>query len=715
MPTTTSAPRRELGARAESVTNVTNGMASDAHPPARSGPRTLPYNPALDGLRAVAVIGVVLFHGGVSWVPGGFLGVDVFFVLSGYLITTLLLRERVATGRVDLRQFWLRRLRRLLPAVLLLIGVLGVTAPFLVEPVQRASVRGDGLAALAYVANWRFVLTEQSYFAGVPSPLRHLWSLSVEEQWYLVFPVVVALALRSARPSARRVRPFLVGLVLAAAASAVWMAHLTSGPVEVSRAYYGTDARAHSLLVGAILAVAAAQWPLHQARRALSVAGAAGAAVVVAAFALVGEADRWMYRGGFLALAVATAGVVAAVAVPRRPGVLARALSVRPLVAVGKVSYGLYLWHWPVDVALTPARTGLDGHAWWEAPALFALRTGVAAAFTVASYRWVEQPVRLHGIAGLRVRLPGPLRSGPATAVGLAGLAVTLLVAGTLRASDTAPVGPALPTSLASAERGVPSTVPPTVTTVSDAVRRASSTAGLAPVPEDRPVRVMVVGDSVAWTLSFAEPVVPPTVEMTSAALIGCGLVPGYALPGGQVDTSSEDCDGWPLHWMAAAAESQPDVVLVQFGAWEVYDHLVDGETVRSGTDEMRDLVRGGLDDGVEAILAVAPNARVAVVGTPCMREANPRLGGQDSERNDPERVAWVNTVFREYAADLGPRATFLDLGELLCPRGRFRETIDGVVVRPDGSHYSDGTQTAVWEWLADRVVPFARAPVSPT
>ncbi|HEV7720495.1 MAG TPA: acyltransferase, partial [Iamia sp.] len=182
--------------------------------------RPLPYVPALDGLRAVAVVGVMLFHGGVAWMPGGFLGVDVFFVLSGYLITTLLLRERVGTHTIDLRQFWVRRLRRLLPALIVLIGAVGIAAPFLIDPGQRASVRGDGLAALGYVANWRFIVTEQSYFAGVPSPLRHLWSLAVEEQWYVLFPIVVAVGLR--RP--RRIRLFIVGLAAAAVASAVWMA-----------------------------------------------------------------------------------------------------------------------------------------------------------------------------------------------------------------------------------------------------------------------------------------------------------------------------------------------------------------------------------------------------------------------------------------------------------------------------------------------------------
>ncbi len=669
--------------------------------------------PAIDGLRAVAVIGVVVFHGGVSWLPGGFLGVDVFFVLSGYLITTLLLRERAETGRIDLRQFWVRRLRRLAPALLLLLAALGVAAPFLVDPVQRASVRGDGLAALGYVANWRFIFTEQSYFAGTPSPLRHLWSLSVEEQWYLVFPALLALALRSHR----RIRLVLAVLVATTIASAAWMAHLASGPVELSRAYYGTDSRAHSLLVGAVLAVAAAVWPIHRLRRLLAVAGVAGAAAIVAAFALVEEVDRGMYRGGFLVLALATAAVVAAVALPGPVGPLPRLLGWRPLVAVGRVSYGLYLWHWPVDVVLTPDRTGLQGDAAWQQPALFALRTAVAAAATVASYRWVEQPVRRHGVAGLRLRLPRPVQGRPATAVVLAGLSVWLLLAGTLRVPDGgAGTSTGLPPALAGAERGVPDDgVDVTVTTVPEVLRLARAERGIAPVPGDRPVKVMVAGDSVAWTLSYSEPIVPPSIEMTSAALIGCGLVPGFALPGGQIDTSSSECGDWVRHWQELTVANAPDVALIHFGAWEVYDHLIDGETVRSGTPEMARLISDNLVAGVEAMLAVAPDLRLAVVGAPCMRERDARLGGASSERNDPERVDWVNGVFAEVVARLGPRATYVDLGELLCPDDVFREEIDGVEVRPDGSHYGNGTSTAVWEWIADRVVPFARTPVPPT
>ena len=686
---------------------MTDPAPSATVPPAGDR-RPLPYLPALDGLRAVAVVGVMLFHGGVSWMPGGFLGVDVFFVLSGYLITTLLLRERVGTGAIDLRQFWVRRLRRLLPALLVLIGAIGIAAPFLVEPGSRASVRGDGLAALGYVANWRFIVTEQSYFAGVPSPLRHLWSLAVEEQWYVVFPIVVALVLR--RP--RRIRTFVVGLAVAAVASAVWMAVVAGGESDPSRAYYGTDTRAHTLLVGALLAAVGAQWPLHRARRLLTAAGVAGAAAVVAAYLFVHEADSWMYQGGFLGLALATAALVAAIAVPREEIAVTRVLAARPLVAIGRVSYGLYLWHWPVDVALTPERTGLDGSGWWVEPALLALRTAVAVALTLASYQLVEQPVRRRGLDGLRLRFPGPLRSRPATVVTGAVVVAWLLVAGTARVPEGARTG-GTPQAVVNAEVGVPD-LDGSVTTVAASEADAVEEGGLPPVPEDRPVRAMVTGDSVAFTLTYGAHGVPPTVEPFGRAIIGCGVVEGLAIVGGRADPIGERCDGWQQYWQEGAAERDPDVVVMVFGAWEVYDYMQDGQRLRNGTPEMAAAIRRGLESGVQAVLDVDPDVRIAMIGAPCMRPEDTQLGPTNpaTERADPERLAWVNAQFAAFAESLGPRASYSDLGELLCPDGVFLEEIDGVEIRPDGFHYEPGSTGPTWGWLGPRIVELARTPV---
>ena len=679
-------------------------------PPAAPARRTMAYVPALDGLRAVAVVGVLLFHGGVSWIPGGYLGVDVFFVLSGYLITTLLLHERVSTGGVDLRAFWTRRLRRLLPALLVLLAVVAVATPFFVAAAERASVRGDAIASLLYVANWHFILTDQSYFAGAPSPLRHLWSLSVEEQWYLVFPVVLAVALRRAR----RLGPLLVGMAVAMVASALWMAHLATGGGDPSRAYYGTDTRAHSLLAGALLAGVAAQWPLHRYRRALSVLGLLGALGVLASYVLVSEGDLWMYRGGFLGLAVATAALVGAVALPRTPLPWTRALAVAPLVAIGRVSYGLYLWHWPVNVFLTPERTGLDGGG-LDDVALLAVRTAVAVAFTLASYRLIEMPIRRRGVDGLRLRFPGLRSSRPATVAVCTALVVWLLVAGTIRTpSGDTDTAAGVPTQLAGLEAGVPDlpeTPPPTIP---DEIRQVVASQGIDPVPEDRPVEVLTVGDSVALTLAWGDVKDPERLDVSSRAILGCGIVEGYAITGDQVDTSADMCGDWPAYWQEGVASRQPDVVMIQFGAWEVYDHITGNRTIEAGTPEMETAIREGLDRGVEAVLAVKPDTRFVIVGAPCMDEKDPRLGGTESPRNDPEAVRWVDDVFAAYAEDLGDQATYVDLGELLCPDGELVEDLGEGTVRPDGSHYDEDRTGPVWRWLADRIVPFARMPVQP-
>lgn len=666
------------------------------------------YVPALDGLRAVAVVGVVLFHGGVSWVPGGYLGVDVFFVLSGYLITTLLLRERADTGGIDLRAFWTRRLRRLLPALLVMLAAVAVATPFFVAAPDRASVRGDALASLAYVANWRFILTDQSYFAGAPSPLRHLWSLSVEEQWYIVFPVVLLLALRRAR----RLVPVIIALAAATVASALWMARLASGGGDPSRAYYGTDTRAHSLLAGALLAAVAAQWPLHRHRRLLGVVGLVGAAGVVASYVLVSEGDLWMYRGGFLGLALATAALVAAVALPRSPLPWTRALAVAPLVAIGRVSYGLYLWHWPVNVFLSPDRTGLDGGG-ADDVALLVLRTAVAVGFTLASYFLIEVRVRREGIDGLRLRFPGLRGSRPATALVCGALVVWLLVAGTVGVSQSgSDTAAGLPAELADVKTGVPDLPATTVATIPDEIREVVEAQGIPPVPEDRPVKVLVVGDSVAFTLSYGARLAPPDIAISSRAILGCGIVAGFALPNGRIHRPAQGCGDWPAYWQDGVVESQPDVVLIQYGAWEVFDHKQGADVVEAGTEEMEMAIRDGFDRGIEAVLAVKPDTRFLVVGAPCMNEQNDRLGGSASPRNDPAAVAWVDRVFEDYADDLGDQATYADLGELLCPGGEFLADLGEGEVRPDGSHYTEELTGPVWAWLAERIVPFARTPV---
>ncbi|HOG48491.1 MAG TPA: acyltransferase family protein [Anaerolineae bacterium] len=350
--------------------------------------RRLEYLPGLDGLRALAVVAVLLYHSGLPWIPGGFLGVEVFFVVSGYLITALLLAEWRATGRLDCPAFWLRRARRLLPALYVCIG-LTLAAGVALIPSEVVGLRGDAAATAGYVTNWYLIFAHKPYFQamGRPSLLQHLWSLAVEEQFYILWPLLLAGGLRLLRR-----RGMLCATLVGAAASAALMALLYQPHGDPSRIYYGTDTRAAGLLVGAALAMTLAwQQPNARQGRAWGLArDAAGAGALLGlgcACLRLDERQPFLFQGGLALVAVASAIVIVAAAQPQ--GYLGRMLGWAPLRWVGLRSYSIYLWHWPV-VMLTRPRLDvpLDG------PALLALRLLVTAVLAELSYRLVELPIR---------------------------------------------------------------------------------------------------------------------------------------------------------------------------------------------------------------------------------------------------------------------------------------------------------------------------------
>ncbi len=362
-------------------------------PRARAG--RLGYMPGIDGLRAIAVGSVLIYHLGAAWLPGGYLGVDVFFVISGFLITSLLVSEHRATGRIALRRFWLRRAWRLLPAVLLMM-LLTLTAMLILHPEEVGRLRGQVVAALAYVINWHFVFADVPYFEqfGRPSVLLHLWSLSIEEQFYLVWPPLLALAL----PRVRRMG-LLAAVTLAAGGSAALAWVLWEPFQDPSRIYYGTDTRAVALLCGVALALLAAGVAGGEAvtrwRPAKELVGIAGMGAVVVAMLTLGDLEERLYRGGFLLVALATAGAIWAAA--DSGSILSRVLGVRPMVWIGLRSYGIYLWHWPVIMLTRP-----DVDVPFDGPTLVALRVGLTLGIAALSYRFVETPLRRHGMAGVR-------------------------------------------------------------------------------------------------------------------------------------------------------------------------------------------------------------------------------------------------------------------------------------------------------------------------
>ena len=367
------------------------------------------YLPGLDGLRAVAIIGVLLYHAGIDWMPGGFLGVDVFFVISGFLITSLILEEYDRSGRVNFTKFYLGRARRLLPAVAVLLIAVGL-AVLIVYQDALSAFREDALATVFYVNNWWYIFVDQSYFESVGRPplLKHLWSLSVEEQFYLIWPVFALLLMRSGgRPLVRR-----LALVLAIA-STVWMAVLSirnGYPVDAdpSRAYFGTDSHSMGLLVGAALATMwrpgrlSTQVP-RGAQLIITGIGVASLAAVIGFYLFVGEFTPWLYRGGFLALAFFTTALIAAVTHPA--SFLGPALGTGVLRYIGRRSYGIYLWHWPIFMVTRP---GIDVE--WSEPVTFVVRIALTLVIAELSYRLVEMPIR-RGVLG---RAWSAVRSGGA-------------------------------------------------------------------------------------------------------------------------------------------------------------------------------------------------------------------------------------------------------------------------------------------------------------
>jgi peptidoglycan/LPS O-acetylase OafA/YrhL len=372
----------------------------------------LPYSPGLDGLRAFAVIAVLLYHADLAWIPGGFLGVEVFFVISGYLITALLLAEWRQRGRIDLKTFWLRRARRLLPALyVLLVVTLAFAVVFL--PGEVAGLRGDVLAAFGYVTNWYLIFGQESYFEAVgrPSLLQHLWSLAVEEQFYLIWPPILALGLCIGATRLRQRRVLTVAL-FGALASAVAMALLYTPGVDPSRIYYGTDTRATGLLCGAALAFlwspGEKYFPLEARHRWLKLAdrgrfrrrwgwtapllldilGFAALGGLVWFCLHLGEFQPFLYMGGFALVGLATTATIMAVVYPYTL-IGARLLGSAPLRWIGVRSYGIYLWHWPVFMVTRPELdVPFDGFP------LLALRLAATVILADLSYRYIETPIR---------------------------------------------------------------------------------------------------------------------------------------------------------------------------------------------------------------------------------------------------------------------------------------------------------------------------------
>jgi peptidoglycan/LPS O-acetylase OafA/YrhL len=632
------------------------------------------YQPGLDGLRAVAVIAVMLYHlhaldrSAFGWFKGGYFGVEVFFVVSGYLITSLLIEEQAKTDHTDFRQFWLRRARRLLPALFAMLITIGVWAA-LWRPDTLARLRTDLPGAFFYYSNWLQVFDDVGYFAALDTPplLRHLWSLAVEEQWYLLWPLVFALLMSR---TAGRAKRLLAPIAIAGVITAVLMMVLfrENDPDRANFLYLGTVTRASGLLLGAALATRWCPWRWSgAARRHLVLLDAVGFLAIiglgVAVVTLDNESPR-VYQGGFLVVSLLSLVAIAAVVHPGARGMRA-VFGSAPLVQVGKRSYGLYLWHWPIFVLVGATLSSFR----------LVAAVGLTIVFSETCYRFVETPVRKGALGSWLAQLRSSVgldrsRIGMATVIyGVAAVAivvplavrvlgaeerdlarddsneVTFDLAAAAAAATTVPSPDARASSSPSASASPSSLQTPP----SSGVAAPSTTAATLPR------RLAIVGDSQAHSLAVNLPAgLDSTFSISDGSVEGCGVWDeGVALttrPG--FKRAFGGCEGWADEWADSVTAANAEVALVVIGAWDVFDVDTDAGLVEFGTAQGDAEFTRRVRSGVEALKRAG--AKVALLEVPCMRPVDSAGAGVPPlpERADDERTQHLNELLAGLAAD---------------------------------------------------------------
>ena len=657
----------------------------------------LAYLPALDGVRAFAVIAVMMFHGGIPHMDGGFMGVDAFFVLSGFLITSLLIGEWRQALTIKLGAFWARRARRLLPALLLMLLFVAFFATVIVPKGTYGALRLDALSTLLYVSNWHFILINSNYFAensATASPLLHTWSLAVEEQFYLIWPLVVLGVLHFTR----NLKALFTLCVAAAIGSAVWMYVVYDGGLNTNRAYLGTDTRSQCLFIGCTLAVGLvllAQRSHEQGRLAkgelwhpatsvglatCGVLGIVGAAGAVSSFLLTTSLSSFPYSGGFFLLGLSVAAViVAAVGAPR--SIVPRFLALAPIRYVGRISYGLYIWHWPIFIWLNHERTGLSG---WE---LFAVRAAVTFGVSVVSFHLVERPIRMGTfVSQWRAWLVVPAGIGAVIVAVIAATTTTPAVAG--------------------------------IPTIGIGTNGATTTTSPGAPTFAQPVRVLLFGDSVALTLGLG---LSDAVDqnkydyvLSDEGILGCGVVDGPEVDLlGAHDTTPSACNGspftpgeslpaqpWPYQWLSAMNEVKPNVVVLLAGRWEVSDREYQGQWTNILNPVFAAYVKQQLNKASQ--LVTKTGAHMVFLTAPCTNEGEQPDGAPWPE-DSLKRLDIYNQLVRQVAAEYPTTDSVVDLFAASCPGGRYSTSIHGVAVRrSDGVHFT----VAGGQYLAPLIMP---------
>ena len=650
------------------------------------------YEPSLDGIRAFSVIAVMLYHANIAWLPGGFLGVEVFFVVSGFLITSLLIEERESTRRIDLKQFWIRRARRLLPALVVMLAATAICVAFYATD-SAPDFRRDLLPSLGYFSNWwQIFAVDTPYFAASSLPvLRHLWSLAVEEQWYLIWPLLFTFIF-----GAKWMRPKISGALLIACSGAAMAAtalrFVEDNEMRTNFLYLSTLTRSSGLLLGAAVAMMWRPWrkssPSSRWRSSVADAFAvASIAVIGVLMATVHVADAWLYQGGLAITTIASAVIIAVVMRPN--GLFVKKFFSQELfVEIGRRSYGLYLWHWPIFVVAHARDSGN--------------RLAVALALTVIInefvYQYVEIPTRQGALGNWwrnRQQLSAMHRRLPVliTVVVVASLGITGVKVVGIEARDL---------SIDTSTANVIFSVPTTVASASPLPAASTTSTTIAKLPR----KLVIVGDSQAHSLAINKPSgMEKTFVVADGSIDGCGIYDrgvGVGGTNGNFRRNFANCVGFEKKWAKSATTAKADVALVVIGAWEVLDLKINGFTFALNTSPADTIFRTQMKRGIDALRATG--ATVALLEVACMRPVDSKGGPVPAlpQRGDDTRTSHLNDLLREIAAPEDDGVFFVSGPKEWCSDPKISTSLS---YRWDGVHaYKPGAKL-IFETIATSVL----------
>jgi peptidoglycan/LPS O-acetylase OafA/YrhL len=631
-------------------------------PPERSGPRNFGgYVGAFDGMRGIGLAAVLIYHAGYTFLPGAYFSISMFFTLSGFLITMLMIKEVTRNGRVALGAFWLRRARRLLPAALAtLIGILLLRRYY--TAISPSRLRGDVLAGLGYVENWWLIHTNQAYGAifSEGSPVQHFWSLAIEEQYYLFFPLLMVVLFRV---FVRNLR-ITVALAVLTAASFLYAASLSS---NLDHAYYNTFSRASEILTGIVAAFLVAHLDRDRsegARRTIDTIAIAAIVGMAWLWSSIDLHDPFVFRGGTLLNSVFTCVVIVACL---QPGIVARVLNVAPWRRFGSISYGVYLVHWPLFLILTQTRLGL-GHN-----ATFAVRVAVTLVVAIGMYHLFENPIRR-----------GKLLPGRAFFVAVA-VGTALVIGLAINLPDDDPN--VLDLSTASPVSGQLATLKDTPTVAGDE-------------------RVMVVGDSMSWSVwvGLDEWGKSHHVQFGRYSALGCGVGgPGTIDYLGLVRQSFPDCGQWHRELGTAVRSFRPGTVLVVMGLADVSPRkLADGRFHSIGDPAYDARLTRRVQRVARTLTSTGATLRWATFPHVDIPFSSGGTGDPPFVENDPKRVDELNALVARALADV-PGASMVDLAGYA--RARPGGELDPEF-RGDGAHFTASGTAEVAKWLGPQLHP---------